>query len=42
MTEFVKRGLMHASDVSTLRICNSASVGSTAMKFGGRTFSSLY
>ena len=41
VTEFVKRGLIHASDFSTLRMCNSASVGPTALKFGGRTFPSL-
>ena len=33
VTEFAKRGLIHASDFSTLRRCNSASVGPTAMKF---------
>ena len=42
VTEFVKRGLIHASDFSTLRMCNSASVGPTALQFGGRTFPSLY
>ena len=42
VTEFVKRGLIHASDFLTLRMCNSASVGLTALKFGGRTFPSLY
>ena len=42
VTEFAKRGLIHASDFSTLRICNSASVGPIALKFGGRTFPSLY
>ena len=29
MTEFAKRGLIHASDFSTWRMCNSASVGPT-------------
>ena len=42
VTEFEKRGLIHASDFSTLRMCNSASVGPTALKFGGRTVPSLY
>ena len=42
VTEFAKRGLIHASDFSTLRMCNSASVGPTALKFGGRTFPSLF
>ena len=42
VTEFAKRGLIHASDVLTLRMCNSASVGPTALKFCGRTSPSLY
>ena len=42
VTEFAKRGLIHASNVSNLRMCNSASVGPTALKFGGRPFLSLY
>ena len=28
--EFAKRGLIHSSNISTLRMCNSASVGPTA------------
>ena len=36
VTEFAKRGLIHASDFSTLRRCNSASVGPTALIFGSR------
>ena len=40
--EFAKRGLIHASNFWTLRMCNSASVGPTALKFGGRPFLSLY
>ena len=42
MTEFVKSGLIHASNFSTLRICNSACVRPTALKFGSRTFLSLH
>ena len=42
MTEFAKRGLIHASDFLTLRRCNSASVGPTSLKFGGGTLLSLY
>ena len=42
VTEFAKRGLIHASNFSTLRMCNSASVGPRALKFGGRAFLSLY
>ena len=42
VTEFVKRGLIHASDILTLRRYNSASVGPTALKFGSRTLLSLY
>ena len=44
MTEFAKRGLIHATDFLTLRMCTSASrsVGPTALKFGGRTLLSLY
>ena len=34
VAEFAKRGLTHASDFSTLRRCNSASVGPTALKIG--------
>ena len=42
VTEFAKRSLIHASDFSTLRRCNSACVGPTALKFGSRTLLSLY
>ena len=42
VTEFAKRDLTHASNFSTLRMCNSASVGPTALKFGGRPLLSLY
>ena len=42
MTKFAKRGLIHASNFSTLRMCNSASVGSTALNFDSRTLLSLY
>ena len=42
VTEFAKRGLIHASNFSTLRRCNSASVGPTALKFGSSTLLSLY
>ena len=38
MTKFVKRGLVHASDFSTLSICNSASIGPAALKFGSKLF----
>ena len=37
VTKFSKTGLIHASDFSTLRRCNSASVGPTALKFGRGT-----
>ena len=37
-----EKGLIHASNFSTLRMCNSASVGPTALKFGGKLFLSLY
>ena len=33
VTEFVKRGLIHASNFVTLKMCNSASIGRTALKF---------
>ena len=33
---------MHASNFSTLRICNSACIGPTALKFGSCTFLSLH
>ena len=42
VTKFAKRGLIHAFNFSTLRMCNSASVGPTALKFRGRPFLSLY
>ena len=42
VTKFAKRGLIHASNFSTLRMSNSAFVGPTALKFGGRPFLSLY
>ena len=44
MTVFAKGGggLIHASNFSTLRMCNSASIGPTALKFGSRTFLSSY
>ena len=37
-----ERGLIHASIFSTLRLCNSACVWPTALKFGGRTVLSLH
>ena len=37
-----EKGLIHASNFSNLRICNSACAGHAAMKFGSRTFLSLY
>ena len=42
VTEFAKRGLVHASNFSTLRQCNSVCVRPIALKFGGRTVLSLY
>ena len=42
MTGFVKRGLIHASNFSNLRICCSACIGSIALNTGSRTFLSLY
>ena len=42
VTKFAKRGLIHASTFLTIRMCNSASVGPTALKVGGRPFLSLY
>ena len=41
VTEFAKRGLIHASNFSTLRMYNSASIGPTALKFGNNSFPSL-
>ena len=40
--QICKKGLIHASNSSTLRMCNSASIGPTALKFSSRTFLSLY
>ena len=40
-TGFVKRGLIHISNFSTLRMCNSACIGPTVLKFDGRTFLSF-
>ena len=37
-----KKGSYTRIQFSTLRMCNSASVGPTALKFGGRPFLSLY
>ena len=37
VTGFAKSGLIHTSNFSTLRMCNSASIGPTALKFGSRT-----
>ena len=42
VTEFAKRGLIHSLNFSNLRMCNSASVGPSAWKFGGTPFLSLY
>ena len=42
VTEFAKRGLIHASNFLTVRMCNSASVGPTALKFAGTLFPSMY
>ena len=42
VTEFAKMGLIHASNFSTLRMCNSASIGPTALIFGNKSFLSLY
>ena len=38
----LQKGLIHSSNSSTSRICNSGSIGSTALKFGSRTFLSMY
>ena len=40
--KFAKKGLIHASSFSTLRLCNSAFVWLTALKLGSRTFLSLH
>ena len=37
-----EKGLIHTSNSSTLRMCNSAFIGPTALKFGSRTLLSLY
>ena len=37
-----KKGSYTRVQFSALRMCNSASVGPTALKFGGRPFLSLY
>ena len=42
VTKFAKKGLIHTSNVWTLRMCNSASAGPTALKLGRTTFLSLY
>ena len=42
VTKFAKRGLIHASNFSTLRMCNSTSIGPTALEFGSKSFLSLY
>ena len=42
VTGFAKRGLMHASNLSTLKICDSAYVRPIAFKFGKLSFLSLY
>ena len=42
MTGFAKRGLIHASNVLNLRLCNSACVGPTDLKFGRRIVLLLY
>ena len=42
VTEFVKRGLIHTPNFSTLRMRNSASIGSTALKFGSKSSLSLF
>ena len=42
VTGFAKKGLLHAYNLSTLMICNSACVGPTTLQFGSRTFLSLY
>ena len=42
VTEFAKRGLIHASNYSTLRMCNSTSIGRTALIFGSKSFLSLF
>ena len=42
VTKFAKRGLIHAFKFLTLRMCNSASVGPTTLKFCSKTFLVLY
>ena len=41
VTGFVKRGLMHAPNFLTLRMCNATSLWPIALKFGSNTFLSL-
>ena len=38
VTGFTKRGLIHASNFSNLRLCYLAYIWPTALKFGSRTF----
>ena len=38
VTEFAKRGLIHASTLLTLRMCNSTSIRLTALNFGSKPF----
>ena len=42
LTEFTKRGLVHASNFSTLRLCNLTCLWPTALNFGGSTVLSLH
>ena len=42
MTGFAKRGLIHVSNFATLRMCNSAHVRPTTLKFGTWPFLSLW
>ena len=42
VTEFTKRNLIHASNFSNLRLCNSTCIWPTALTFGCRTVLSLY
>ena len=42
VTGFAKRGLIHASNFATLRMCNSAHVLPTTLKFGTWPFLSLW
>ena len=38
VTEFAKRGLIHASNFLTLRMCNSGSVGPTAKRIWWQSY----